>query len=770
MTHRLFLCLLSLLLGCPSLIGQTLFGTVQDGKTSEGLIGAYLTDTDRNSTTTTDAFGNFKLTIPAGATAQLSVSYLGYRTLDTTVTVTSQPLRLRLVPQADLPTVVVSSIDDEKQVRSNLSVVDVPIQLLNAIPPLAGETDPLKALQLMPGIAAGAEGTADLYVRGGTPDQNLILFDGANVYNANHLFGFVSPFHPDLLKSIRVHKAGFPARFGGRLSSVVEVNAEEGNKQEWKSSLGLGLVNSRFRVTGPLKKDRLSLVLGGRTAHLSLLNLLTSNQESFQTYLFYDFNVKLNLKTDRSNLSLSFFRNYDRTAAENRFLRTPLRGVFDYGNLTGSARWSYALSPTFSSVVLLTSNDYRYRAREELSISDDEVATTSSVSTIAERTAKLEIQGNLGASFSTEFGLEANNRLIRPRRLSATNELFPTVSSPAEYSNDFAVYQAGTLQLGRRTVLEAGLRLQAYDLPFGGGLVSFLEPRFNGRQQLSTRSSVTLSYAKMSQGLHMISNNFIGLPTNLWVTANARTPPASSHNYSLGYAYNDQNGTEVAVDAYYKTAHDIIDPLPGVSFFQSSAVNWEEDVSRGGESRAYGLEMLYRRSGEKFFGWVAYTLSWNRVRYADINGGEWYYRQFDRRHDLSVVGGINLPSNWQFLSTFVLNSGFRLTLPVAIYYDGFSNRTIPVYRGRYNERSPIYHRLDISFQHRVVKRSGKFRTFTVGCNNVYARRNPTYLITETDVSYATSGTLALLPDEIRNTVRQFSFFTFIPFVSYAFSL
>ena len=749
---------------------QIFSGTVEDAKSGESLIGAYILKTSRDQSTVTDAFGKFKISTDKDSVVSLSISYIGYRTLDTTVNLTNRLVRFRLVSEADLPTIVVRGIDDEKLVRSSLSVIDLPVQLLNAIPPLAGETDPLKALQLMPGIAGGAEGTADLYVRGGTPDQNLILLDGAKIYNANHLFGFLSPFQPDILKSVKVYKAGFPARFGGRLSSVVDVNSEEGNKQEWESSVGLGLINSRFKISGPLKKDRISMVIGGRTAHLSLLNLLTSRQESFQTYLFYDLNFKLNLKTDRSNLSFSAFRNYDRTAVENRFLRTPLRGVFDYGNLTGSGRWAYALSPKFSSVILLTSNQYSYQAREEIAESSDQLSQITSLSTIAEQTAKIELEGNLSSWFSMEFGIEGNNRSIKPRQVYSNDGQFPATSSPAEYSNDLAIYQANTLQIGKSIVTEIGLRLQGYELPFGGPWVSFLEPRFNTRLQVTPRSSLTTAYAKMSQGLHMISNNFIGLPTNLWVTANLRTPPSSSHNLSFGYSYNNLSGEEIAIDAYYKTGRNIIDPLPGVSFFQSSTDNWEEDVSTDGESRAYGLEMLYRRSGEKLFGWVSYTLSWNRIRYDEINSGNWYYRQFDRRHDLSIVGGVNLPNNWQVLSTFALNSGFRLTLPAAIYYDGFGNQAIPVYRGRYNEKSPIYHRLDLSFQHKTVKPSGKFRTFTIGCNNVYGRQNPTYLISETDISYTDPNNSSVLPDQISNRVRQFSFFTFIPFVNYAFSL
>jgi hypothetical protein len=749
--------------------GEPVHGSIREAGSGESLIGAYVQSKRNGKAVTTDAFGNFRITEAPTDTLLLLVTYVGYRPLDTMLVKPKFPLVLYMSPNAMLPTIVIQSKDADKRARSSLTVIDLPVELLNALPALAGETDPLKSLQLMPGISAGAEGTSDLYIRGGTPDQNLLLLDGAKIYNANHLFGFLSPFHPDLVKSIKVHKAGFPSRFGGRLSSVIEVDSEEGNKQKWERSGALGLINSRFKISGPLVKDKLSLSLGGRTAHLSLINLLTSNSESFQTYLFYDLNFKLNLKTDKSNLSLSVFRNYDRTAVEDRFLRQPLRGVFDYGNLTGSARWSYALGPRFTSVTLLTSNDYSYRAREESTSEIGGELFNASTSTISERNFKWEVKGDLSRAVAVEAGLEASNRTIRPRQLSTSNELIPISNIAPEHSNDGAVFGAVFVKPNDKLSVEAGLRLQAYELPEIDQLVTFLEPRLNTRFEFSERVSGVFSYAKMSQGLHMISNNFIGLPTNLWVTANGRVPPSSSHNYSLGFEI-DRKNDQFTTDLYYKTGKNIIDPLPGVSFFQASTESWEDDISTGGEAEAYGLEFLYKRDEQKFFGWMAYTLSWNRIRYDDINEGKWYFRQFDRRHDLSVVGGVNLNERWQFLSTFVLNSGFRLTLPVALYYNGFDSQPIPVYRGRYNEKSPLYHRLDVSFQRKVVKKSGKFSTFSVGCYNVYGNRNPTYLLYETDNSSLVPGTTTLLPGTFSGTVRQFSFFTFVPFVNYSRSL
>jgi hypothetical protein len=737
-----------------------------DGQTKEALIGAYITNNSTGKTLTTDKFGSFTINVSKEKNINLRISYLGYEALDTTIISLVSPLIIGLTLEATLPTIEIVSRDIERRGRNALAIANIPVELLNAVPALAGETDPIKSLQLLPGIAAGVEGTADIYVRGGTPDQNLILLDGAKIYNANHLFGFLSPINPSLVKNIKLYKSGFPARFGGRLSSVLEIETEGGNKSDWATTVGVGLINSRFQISGPLKKGRSSISIGGRTAHLSLLNAIAKNEESFQTYSFYDLNLKANWQYDRSNISFSLFRNYDRTVVAQNTVRTPLEGVFDYGNLTGSARWSYALSDRFTLTSLLTGNYYSYRAEEELSLFEEVVESTSNVSTIRELETKLLLKGYLNKNMSLETGLEASLRRINPRNVESTNENLSVEVRPEENSQDVAAFADVNLDATDDLALQVGVRLQNYFLPENKKVFTYLEPRVNLSYSLNERATLSASYTKMSQGLHMISNNFIGIPTNLWVTANERVVPTTGTQFSLGAGYTFEK-SNLSIDTYYKTAKNIIDPLPGVGFFQSSTENWENDISAGGENQIQGIEFFYQYKGDRLFGWLSYNLSWNRIRYDEINNGEWYFRQFDRRHDLSIVTGYRLNDKWQLLANFVINSGFRLTLPIATRYDGLSNSIIPVYRERYNETTPIYHRLDVTFRKEKVRKNGRKRVFAIGCYNVYGRQNPTYVLAEQDSqSEFNDVSISYIPNVISNDITQYSLFTFIPFINY----
>lgn len=433
-----------------SLLSQTLNGNIRDASTGENLIGAYVMNVGSSSVTQTDAFGRFTLSVEDAEQIRIRLSYLGYETLDTLVGMSSQPLIIFLAPDATLPTVEVKAGLNENNARSTLATVDVPVALLNAMPSPLGEVDPLKSLQLMPGVSAGVEGMADLLIRGGTPDQNLLLLDGAKIFNANHLFGFLSPVNPDIVKNIKVYKSGFPAKFGRRLSGVVEIDTEEGNKKEWRKSLGVGLINTRFQLSGPLAKDKSSISVGARTAHLSVLNLIALGQDNGLTYLFYDFNVKFNWLNDNSNFSLSIFRNYDRMGIKDAFVRTPLAGVFAYGNTTGSARWSRAFGNNLNLVTIVTATSYDYRAEETIQLEEGN-RRTSSISGIDDLNAKMTLTKVVNAKLSLEGGIEASGRAISPRRLSETSPAGETTSElRQERSQDVAGFLSANLKVGSR--------------------------------------------------------------------------------------------------------------------------------------------------------------------------------------------------------------------------------------------------------------------------------------------------------------------------------
>jgi hypothetical protein len=766
MKYTLIFIVLLVYLLSGRLSAQTFRGQIRDVTTGENLIGAYVLEKASPNGVQTDAFGRFTLPITGKKTVALSLSYLGYETLDTLIAVSEQTIILYLKPDATLPTVEINARTEERGARSSLSTVNVPVQLLNAMPAVLGEADPIKSLQLLPGISAGVEGMADLLIRGGTPDQNLVLLDGAKIFNANHLFGLLSPVNPDIVKNIEVYKSGFPAKYGRRLSGVVEIDTEEGNKKEWKKSFGIGFINTRFQISGPLKKDKSSISIGGRTAHLSLLNLIAAGKDNGITYLFYDFNVKMNWLTDKSNFSLSFFRNYDNMGVKDAFIGTPVNAVFAYGNTTGSARWARSFGGNLDLVAIATGTRYNYRAEEDI-VTGAGQKITSNVSSISDLSAKVTLTKVFNAVLTLEGGVEATVRTIEPRALTiTTGEEVESESLIEEVSRDYAGFLSANLRLGRSLKMELGLRGQRYELPGTAKPRSFLEPRTLLSYRLAPKSTITGSYTFMSQPLHMISNNFIGIPTNLWVTANDFAPPSTGQQYTVGYTYRE-DAAEYAFEAYYKENENIIDPLPGVGFFQSNASNWEEDVSTGGRNRIFGLEFFHKRNAGRFFGWASYVLSWNRIQYDEVNSGRWYFRQFDRRHDLSLVAGYDLNRKWQLIGNFVVNSGFRLSLPDALYVDGFTNDVIPVIRERYNTKTPLYHRLDVTFRRTSKRSNGRTRTLSLGCYNAYGRQNLSFALTEEDIEGENLSTSVGRLISVTNDVKLFSLFTFVPFINYA---
>lgn len=733
-------------------------GEVVDSSSGEGLIGALIKSGDRG--VVTDNYGSFQLYTDSrpGESVTLEVSYLGYTLLRVEAFV-GQRLVVQLVAGVDLPSVVVRSGMGPTGI-SSLSSLNPSLMLLNRIPAVGGERDPVKALQIFPGVSAGIEGTADLHIRGGTPDQNLLLLDGATVYNANHLFGFLSPFQPSIIKDIKLYKGGFPAEYGGRLSGIIDITTDEGNKKEWERDLSVGLINSSFKLSGPIYKDKLSLSLGGRLSYLTMLTLLSPSSGVQQNW-FYDFNIKMNYKSERSNFSAAFFSNYDRSGIREDFMESPSESNIRYGNLTGSVRWFYALSPSTSIVSTGAVTRYDYVSIQALfSDSGTLLNGVRNGSFINEQLVKTELRHHFGASLNLVFGGEFRNRRILP---STTN--LSSIAPPSlEFSTvgqDVALFTEFALKVSNVLSLTAGLRVQSYWLSNDQPAQTYPEPRLRLTYAPAKRLEIFASYSRMSQSLHLLTSNLIGIPTNSWVMANGEAPPSISDNYSFGTSSN-LGKFKLEVEVFRKLSSGIVDPLPGISLFQNTVVDWTSRVSTGGENEVHGLELLLNLAEDDFFGWLAYTLSWNTIQYDDVNGGKRYFRQFDRRHELNFLTGKELGKGWRATANFTYGSGLRMTLPVAAYFDAFTQTVIPVYTGRYQQRVPPSHRLDIGFEHQVGQPGERMRTWALGCYNVYARRNPTFVFAEEDITNTANP-------EISISARSFSPFTFIPYLSYSLS-
>lgn len=753
------------------LSAQTIYTKVIDHQTGEGLPGSYLS-IPPYGVLSANEFGQASLTLSEPTeTLDITVSFLGFQTLDTTVRISAgknNRFVFGLRPDNTLPTVTILGNDvNTEGVHSSLNRIAPSIETLRKLPALGGEADILKALQLSPGISGGAEGTADLLVRGGTPDQNLILLDGAKVYNSNHLFGLLSPFQPSLVKGIEVFKGGFPARYGGRLSSVVNVTSLEGRQDEWNGEATAGIINAQVSANGPVTKN-ISLSLGARTAYLSLLNLILDQEATFQTYAFYDVNAKATLRTDRSNLSFSAFRNHDVSSLSDDFLRTPTTGRLNYGNAAVGGRWLYNMFGTFNILTEVNANTYRFLTEQETLTEGGEVIDAlSSTSTIREITGRIETTGRISPKISLTAGVEKNSRRIDPRDIEGT-VIEAGDSFATENSGDVGYYIEPVFRIGPRVDARIGLRYQVYELAFTDDTDAFLEPRLAVNAELTENTLLSASYARMSQGIHMITNNFVGIPNNLWVSGRQAAPPSLSDTYTIG-ASTKIRKTTLAIETFYRNLYDLIDPLPGTNLFQNSATDWVQTVSTAGEARVYGAEVNWSIDRERWNFGLAYTLAWNRIRYDEVNNGEWYFRQFDRRHDIALTGAYEFNDRWSLFANFVFNDGYRLSLPKTVYYDGLFDTTVPFYSGRYEEKSPVYHRLDVNFIREVNKPNGTFRRLSLGVYNLYARQNSTYILHETDTlyDYDTDGPRPALTG-IASSVRRFTLYRFIPHISYGF--
>ncbi|MFK8163023.1 MAG: carboxypeptidase-like regulatory domain-containing protein [Lewinella sp.] len=756
------LLIFTLLLVFNGLNGQSLSGVIQDISSKETLVGATILAPDYTYGTTTDPFGRFNIPgVSLGSKLRLQISYVGYEPVDTTVSVTNSLVVIALNSQSDLPEITVIA----KSPFQELGKVDIPIKELNAIPALLGEQDPLKALVLTPGISNGAEGTAGLYVRGGTPDQNLILFDGAKVYNANHLFGLLSPFNPDLVKDLQVYKNYFPSRYGGRLSSVIDITSIEGDKTELKKTVSLGLINSRVSLQGPLIKDKLSFAVGGRTAHLALLNLLTAGDDNYTNYLFYDLNGKLNYRSDKLNISASAFHASDQLIEADNFLETPYRTVINWSNSTASLRMAYNLSNNLMLDGNLNFNRYHYGVDQQLFEEPNGVE----ISRVTNQAYVQEVVGKVGLSYQparwarVSAGFELNDRTTKPKDTQVTDSGEATITvgeSPEEKAEDLATFVSADVSLTDWLEIKAGFRYASYRLPDEASFNQF-EPRLSAELMFSDKVRLQLAYNKMTQPLHLLTSNYIGVPSNIWVSARSSALPQVSRQFAVGISYQVTPSSRLSVETYYKESENLIDPLPGTNFYQSSITDWQEIAGTGGNGIAYGSELFYRFKKPSFYGWASYTLSWSKARFDGINNGEYFFRQFDRRHDISLTGGYKLNENWDILANFVYQTGYRQTLPLAIYQDPFFNSAEPVLIGRFNEKVPDYHRLDVSFRH-TKKTSSRERTIALGVYNFYGRPNPFFVYSDPDEQLNSSGQV----QQYQNDVKKLSLFNLIPSINY----
>lgn len=733
----------------------TISGYVKDDISKEALIGASIINANTKTGTSTNQYGFFSLTVSAADTVELIISYQGYK-LQAKKIITKENIQLDILLQNTTNTlgeVIVTTGKNNRNVqKAQMGVIDVPLKAIKNLPVLLGERDLMKIIQLLPGVQGGQEGTSGFYVRGGNQDQNLVQLDEATVYNPNHLFGLFSTFNINAINNVKLIKGGFPAEFGGRLSSILDITMKEGNKTKYRVEGGIGLLSNNLTVQGPIQKNKSSFILSARRSHIDLL-LKTlrgiSASAKSTSYKFYDINAKMNFELGKKDhLFFSFFKGNDNAGYNNA---NSLNYTTDFGNSTGTFRWNHLFGSKIFSNTSVIYNDYN------LGLSTSQNNFYSVLYTgVRDITAKTDFTITPDTKHKIKTGFTFTRHQLSPASFSAAiprrgNRLKINIDSINKlYSNEMAFYAGDDFDASSAFSVNYGVRIPLFTAT--GKTYSFIEPRITGKLSVSPSSSIKASYTSMNQFLHLIPNSTAGLPTDIWVPSSNKTKPQSATQYALGYFKNfKDNEIETSVEVYYKKMDNQV--LFGEGKQLKINVNLDSLIVYGnGES--YGAEFFVKKNTGRLTGWISYTLSKTTQRFSDLNFGKEFPFKYDRRHVLSLTSSYQLNKIWTLSAVFVYSSGAAFTVPTG-RISTLNSGTIfegnyYVYEGRNNYRLASYHRLDLSASNKKILTLFKKRyerEWVFGLYNTYSRQNPYFVYFQIDAltSKPTAKQVSLLP-------------------------
>ncbi len=776
----------------------TISGYIYDDQTGESLISANVYESKNAAGTVSNLYGFYSVTLPKDS-IYLTFSYIGFQPQTIGVYLDRDvDLDVRLGQSVSLDVVEITADAAEKiEEKTQMSVIEVPIQQIKKIPALLGEVDVLKALQLLPGVQSGGEGQSGLYVRGGSPDQNLILLDGVPVYNVNHLFGFFSVFNADAIKDVKLTKGGFPARYGGRLSSVLEINMKEGNNQEFHGAGSIGLVSSKLSLEGPIIKDKASFIVSGRRTYIDILaqpiiraSLQANGGDGRIGYYFYDLNAKVNYKiSEKDRLYLSAYLGDDRFYVDTEdstpnVFRDKLETNLGWGNITSALRWNHKWSNKMFSN--LTATYSRYNFGTLIGTEYEAFASNGSQEAFEKYSASYD-SGINDLALRLDFDFIPNpNHYIKFGGLAIRHDFNPgefnlearVVEEQEElFALDTLFGQDRVNALEYNVFVEDdhkitnGLKAN-YGLHFSGFSVNnanytSIQPRIALRQLLPNQIAVKASFATMRQYVQYLTNENIGLPWDQWLPTTNQVEPQDSWQAAIGVAKTFGSDYEVSIEGYYKEMKNLTAYRDGASLF--TLTDWQEQVVQG-EGNSYGAELFIQKKKGRFTGWLGYTLSWSNRRFDDKNFGEWYPYTFDRRHDVSIVGVYELSDRINLAATWVYGTGNSVTFAESqspILTSGFFSQElwptwVETFTERNNHRLPAYHRLDINVDFIKQKKRYK-RIWSIGAYNAYSNKNPFFVNFETD--YVDDGNGNFTSERV---LKQYSLFPIIPSISYRF--
>ncbi len=767
-----------LLLLCTafSLSAQTtISGRLTDAENGETLIGATVEAVGLQKGNVSNEYGFYSFTIPAGSgdSITLRFSYLGFETAFERVKPTPGALTLNvsLRPEGSVISEVVIKANtlEDKMKSTEMSVMTLNTRDVKALPALFGEVDLLKILQLKPGVASGSEGTTGIFVRGGGGDQNLIVLDEAVVYNPNHLFGFFSTFNSDAVKDLKVYKGGFPAQYGGRLSSVIDVRMKEGNNKDYDVTGGLGLISSRLTVEGPIQKDKSSFIVSGRRTYADLItrgiNKGNENNPDYTPipdYFFYDLNTKVNFtltEKDRLYLSGYFGRDVFKFKDEN------FDFLFDWGNATGTARWNHIYGPKLFSNVTFTYSDYRYRIRNIL-----QGFSFSLGSNIRDANSKVDFYYQPSNEHTIRFGGNVTYHEFDVARLKfGSDDGQINFQSGQDFNGgEYGIYFADEWAITERLKVNYGARVSAWQNK--PAFYANFEPRAAATYTLNERWSVKGSYSRMSQYVHLLASSGLSLPTDIWYPSSKGVKPEISDQIAIGTSYLFRDKWLITWEGWYKWLQNQVDFIDGAELFGNDELEGELAIGRG---FAYSpLELEIEKKEGRLTGWIGYTLAWvKRGEFKDINGGAFFPPRFDTRHNLSVVALYDLARKWQLTATWVYTSGYVSWLPLGRFT--FQDVTgapfqavVPIYGDRNSFRYPAYMRLDLGIVYKWKTRRSE-QDLTISIYNATDRRNPYFIYIDAELEdVGQGGETVEVPTAIK--AKQVSLFPILPSVTWNF--
>ncbi|MEP6747483.1 MAG: TonB-dependent receptor [Bacteroidota bacterium] len=759
----------------------TVSGYIKDSLTGETLIGATLQAGIKGGGVSSNAYGFYSITLNAG-THEIFCSFVGYETKQLVVELSSNKTFNFLLPPkvtASQEIVIYGKRRDENVKNTQMGRFDLSVARVKALPVLLGEVDLLKTLQLLPGIRNAGEGNTGLYVRGGGPDQNLIILDDAVVYNTGHLFGFFSVFNADAIKNVTLIKGGMPAQYGGRLSSVLDVAMKDGNVNKFQVDGGIGLIASRISIQGPIKKDKMSFIVSARRTYIDVLVkpfIPKTSQFSGSGYYFYDLNTKLNYKiSEKDRLYLSGY--FGKDVFDFRNSQRSFNAHIPWGNATATVRWNHVFNQKLFANTTLVYNNYNFAFGASQSSFNIKLS-----SGIKDLNGKIDFDYYPAPQHKIKFGGLYTHHKFTPNVLSGNQDstVFAPNNANTKYANESALYFQDDWEISDKIKVNLGLRYSSFvqvgpytkytedangnkldSIIYGRGekVKSYggFEPRASIRYAINDQTSVKASITRNLQYIHLVSNAGSTLPTDLWVPSTYYVQPQIAWQYATGLFKNfKDNMYETSLELYYKNMRNQIEYKEGYT----PSLSDPEKQFVFGKGWSYGAEMYIGKNKGRLTGWLGYTLSWTYRKFPQLNGGAEYFAKYDRRHDLSIVSTYELNKKWKLSAVFVYGTGNATTLPERFY---IINGVLTQEYSRVDQyRLPAYHRLDIAATYTPIpKRKKKIRgNWVFSVYNVYNRANP-YFIYFDQTGSPYNNTLKV-------EARKVSLFPVIPAITYNF--